>query len=46
MIVDGVDDSAFFAAGSLATDHYRYLPNADFYRALASRVENSLSRST
>ena len=45
-IVDGVDDSAFFAAGSLATDHYRYLANADFYRALASRVENSLSRST
>jgi len=45
-IVDGVDDSAYFAAGSLATDHYRYLARADFYTALASRVETWLSRST
>jgi hypothetical protein len=45
-VVDGVDDSAFFAAGSLATDHYRYLANAGFYRALAGRVENWLARST
>lgn len=45
-IVDGVDDSAFFAAGSLATDHYRYLSNADFYRAFAGRVENWVARST
>jgi len=43
-IVEGVDDSAFFAAGSLATDHYRYLANADFYRALAGRVRASIGR--
>jgi hypothetical protein len=41
-IVEGVDDSAFFAAGSLATDHYRYLANAGFYRALAARVRASI----
>jgi hypothetical protein len=41
-IIEGVDDSPFFASGSLATDHYRYLANPDFYRALAERVSASL----
>jgi hypothetical protein len=37
-IIEGVDDSAFFAAGTLATDHYRYLRNVDFYRTLAGKL--------
>jgi hypothetical protein len=37
-IIEGVDDSAFFAAGTLATDHYRYLRNVDFYRTLAEKL--------
>lgn len=41
-IFDGVDDGPFFAAGSLATDHYRYLDSAEFYRTLARRVRESL----
>ncbi|MGO4596903.1 hypothetical protein [Terrabacter sp. 2RAF25] len=43
-IIDGVDDSAFFAAGTLATDHYRYLRNADFYRTFASKVRASIGQ--
>jgi hypothetical protein len=43
-IIDGVDDSAFFAAGTLATDHYRYLRNADFYRTLAGKVRASIGQ--
>ena len=41
-IIDGVDDSAFFAAGTLATDHHRYLRNAGFYRAFAAKVRASI----
>ncbi|HET7398264.1 MAG TPA: hypothetical protein VFJ94_07055 [Intrasporangium sp.] len=41
-IFDGVDDSPFFAAGTLASDHHKYLDNPDFYRALAARVAASL----
>lgn len=37
-IFQGVDDSPFFAAGTLASDHNKYLDNPDFYRALAARV--------
>ena len=43
-IIAGVDDSSFFAAGTLATDHNRYLVNADFHRALAARLRVSLGR--
>lgn len=43
-IIDGVDDSAFFAAGTLATDHYRYLRNVDFYRTLAGKVRASIGQ--
>jgi len=43
-IIEGVDDSPFFASGSLATDHYRYLANAEFYRALGERVAASLEK--
>ena len=43
-VIDGVDDSAFFAAGTLATDHYRYLRNADFYRTLAGKVRASIGQ--
>jgi hypothetical protein len=43
-IIEGVDDSPFFASGSLATDHYRYLANAEFYRSLAERVAASLEK--
>ena len=31
-------------SGSLATDHYRYLANGEFYRALGQRVEASLEK--
>lgn len=41
-IFEGVDDGPFFAAGTLASDHNRYLANPDFYRALAARVQASL----
>lgn len=37
-IFDGVDDTPFFAAGRLTTDHYKYLDNAEFYTLLAERV--------
>lgn len=43
-VIDGVDDSAFFAAGTLATDHYRYLRNVDFYRTLAAKVRASIGQ--
>jgi hypothetical protein len=43
-IIEGVDDSSFFAAGTLATDHNKYLVNAGFHRALAERVRTSLGR--
>ena len=43
-IIEGVDDTPFFASGSLATDHYRYLANGEFYRALGQRVEASLEK--
>jgi hypothetical protein len=42
-IIEGVDDSPFFAAGSLATDHNKYLVNAGFHRALAERVRAHLA---
>lgn len=42
-IVDGVDDGPFFAAGTLATDHFRYLDSASLYRTLASRIRQSLA---
>lgn len=42
-IFDGVDDTAFFAAGTLATDHNRYLNHATVYRTLATRVAASLA---
>ena len=41
-IVEGVDDGSFFAAGTLATDHFRYLDNAPLYRALARRLRASM----
>lgn len=41
-IIEGVDDSPFFASGTLATDHYRYLANPEFYRALGARITASL----
>ncbi|MFM6850719.1 MAG: hypothetical protein ACKOVB_16625 [Terrabacter sp.] len=43
-IIEGVDDSAFFAAGTLATDHYRYLRNVDFYRTFAGKVRASIGQ--
>ncbi|MEO7752343.1 MAG: hypothetical protein ABIS35_02925 [Terracoccus sp.] len=43
-IFAGVDDSPFFVAGSLATDHNAYLDNRDFHRMLAVRVRESLRR--
>lgn len=42
-IFEGVDDTAFFAAGTLATDHNRYLDHATVYRTLATRVAASLA---
>ncbi len=44
-IFDGVDDSAFFAAGSLTTDHYKYLIQPEFYQLFAERLSVSLGRS-
>lgn len=41
-IFDGVDDTAFFAAGTLATDHNRYLDHVEVYRTLAAKVRASL----
>lgn len=41
-IFEGVDDGPFFAAGTLATDHNRYLDSAPLYRALAARIRASL----
>lgn len=41
-IFEGVDDTAFFAAGSLATDHNKYLDNPEFHRMLAARIRESL----
>lgn len=41
-IFDGVDDTPFFAAGTLATDHNRYLDHIELYRSLAARVRASL----
>ncbi len=43
-IFEGVDDGPFFAAGSLATDHNRYLDSAPLYRTLAGRIRESLDR--
>jgi hypothetical protein len=43
-IFEGVDDTAFFAAGTLATDHNRYVGNPDFHRMLAARVRAALGR--
>lgn len=42
-IFEGVDDSAFFAAGGLPTDHFKYLGSAEFYRMFAARVRASLA---
>jgi hypothetical protein len=42
-IFEGVDDGPFFAAGTLATDHNRYLDSAPLYRTFAERVRNSLA---
>lgn len=42
-ILDGIDDSAFFASGSLATDHNKYLVQPEFYRLFAERVRASLA---
>ncbi|MEP7332582.1 MAG: hypothetical protein ABI692_10870 [Terracoccus sp.] len=44
-IFEGVDDSPFFAAGSLATDHNKYLATPEFYRQFAERLRVSLGRS-
>ncbi|MDN5789454.1 MAG: hypothetical protein L0H25_01115 [Micrococcales bacterium] len=41
-IFEGVDDAAFFAAGALPTDHFKYLGSAEFYRMFATRVRASL----
>ena len=41
-IFEDVDDGPFFAAGTLATDHNRYLDSEPLYRALARRVRESL----
>ncbi len=41
-IFDGLDDGPFFAAGTLATDHNRYLDSVPLYRALAGRIRESL----
>ncbi|WP_347354186.1 hypothetical protein [Intrasporangium sp.] len=41
-IFDGVDDTPFFAAGSLATDHNRYLDHPDVYRTLAEKARAGL----
>ncbi len=43
-IFEGVDDSPFFVAGTLASDHNAYLDNRDFHRMLAVRVRESLGR--
>ncbi|MDN5767618.1 MAG: hypothetical protein L0H96_05700 [Humibacillus sp.] len=43
-IFEGVDDSAFFAAGSLTTDHNKYLVQPEFYRQFAERLAVSLGR--
>jgi hypothetical protein len=43
-IFEGVDDGPFFAAGSPATHHNRYLDSAGLYQALARRVRESLDR--
>ncbi|MBB2987566.1 hypothetical protein [Terracoccus luteus] len=42
-ILDGINDSAFFASGSLATDHNKYLVQPEFYRLFAERVRASLA---
>ncbi|MDN5794412.1 MAG: hypothetical protein L0H79_01505 [Intrasporangium sp.] len=41
-IFDGVDDTPFFAAGTLATDHNHYLDHPEVYRTLAEKVRVSL----
>ncbi len=41
-IFEGLDDTPFFAAGTLATDHNKYLGNPAFYSAFAERVRASL----
>lgn len=41
-IFEGVDDGPFFAAGSLATDHNRYLDSVPLHRELARRLRESL----
>jgi hypothetical protein len=41
-IFAGVDDSAFFAAGTLATDHFKYLAQPEFYRMFGERVRARL----
>ena len=43
-IFEGVDDSPFFAAGSLTTDHNKYLAAPEFYRQFAERLHASLGR--
>ncbi|OFE17921.1 hypothetical protein BA895_14170 [Humibacillus sp. DSM 29435] len=43
-IFEGVDDSPFFAAGSLTTDHNKYLSAPEFYRQFADRLHASLGR--
>lgn len=42
-IFAGVDDSAFFASGSLATDHNKYLVQPSFYRQLGEHLRDSLA---
>lgn len=43
-IFEGVDDSPFFASGSLTTDHNKYLSAPEFYRQFADRLHASLGR--
>ncbi len=43
-IFAGVDDSPFFAAGSLTTDHNKYLVQPEFYRLFAERLHVHLGR--
>ncbi|MEO6998859.1 MAG: hypothetical protein ABI112_12315 [Terracoccus sp.] len=43
-IFEGVDDSPFFAAGSLTTDHNKYLDQPEFYRLFAERLHVHLGR--
>lgn len=41
-VFEGVDDTAFFAAGTLVTGHNRYLASVAFHEMLAERIRASL----